>query len=79
MYTLDVRCVRSAETRAADFPLVVILNFARSDFDGSEIIAECQCYVIVSDIPLEHNVTCGIQVTRCAMPIPQNITVQFVP
>ena len=79
-YTLDMRCVRSAETHAADFPLVAILNFAHSSLDESEIIAECQCYVVVEDNtnnPLRDNVTCGIQVTRCA--IPQNITAQFVP
>jgi hypothetical protein len=77
-----MRCVRSAATRAAYRPLVGILNFGSSIFDSREIIAECQCYVIVSDVintPLEHNVACGIQVMRCAMPIPQNITVQFVP
>ena len=79
-YTLDVRCVRSAETRAASFPLVAILNFGQSIFDPSETIAECQCYVIVSDAinnPLVHNVTCGIQVTRCG--ISQTIAAQFVP
>jgi hypothetical protein len=73
-----VRCVRSAETRAADFPLVAILNFARSDFDGSEIV-ECQCYVVASGNLLAHNVSCGIQVTRCAMPQNVNVTAQFVP
>ena len=81
-YTLDVRCVRSVETRAASFPLVAILNFAPSLFDASEIIAECQCYVVVSDNvndPLVHNVTCGIQVTRCAIPQISNITAEFVP
>ena len=74
-----MRCVRSANTRAASFPLVAILNFDQSNFDDSEI-AECQCYVVVEDNvndPLFHNVTCGIQVTRCA--IPQTITAQFVP
>ena len=71
-----MRCVRSAETRAASVPLVAILNFARSAFDDSEI-AECQCYVVTDNDPLRDNVTCGIQVTRCA--IPQNITAQFVP
>ena len=74
-----MRCVRSANTRAASFPLVAILNFDRSLFDDSEI-AECQCYVVVEDNvnnPLRENVTCGIQITRCA--IPQNITAQFVP
>ena len=77
-YTLDLRCVRSAETRAASFPLVAILNFARSIIDNNSEIAECQCYVVVEDNvndPLVHNVTCGIQVTRCA--IPQNIIAQF--
>jgi hypothetical protein len=77
-YTLDVKCIRSAGSRAADFPLVGILYFGHNDFD--EAIVGCQCYVIVEDNannPLEHNVTCGIQVTRCAMP--QNITAQFVP
>ena len=72
-----MRCVRSAETRAASFPLVAILNFGQSIFDLSEI-AECQCYVVVEDNvsnPLVYNVTCGIQVTRCA--IPQDINAQF--
>ena len=72
-----MRCVRAAETLAAEFPLVGILNIAYNDF--GENIAECQCYV-VTDNPLStlrHDVTCGIQVTRCA--IPQNITAQFVP
>jgi hypothetical protein len=75
-----MKCVRSTETHAAEFPLVAILNFAESIFGTGESIAECQCYVVVSDNvnnPLRHNVTCGIQVTRCAMP--QNITAQFGP
>ena len=74
-----MRCVRSAETRADSFPLVAILNFDQSPFDESEI-AECQCYVVIEDNvndPLGHNVICGIQIMRCA--IPQNITAQFVP
>ena len=77
-----MRCVRSAETRAASFPLVAILNFAPSLLDAREIIAECQCYVIVSDainVPLRDNVTCGIQVTRCILPLILNITAQFIP
>ena len=79
-YTLDLRCVRFAETLAASYPLVAILNFAENFF--GEIIAECQCYVVVSDNvnnPLVHSVTCGIQVTRCAIPQISNITAQFVP
>ena len=68
-YTLDLRCVRSAETRAADYPLVAILNFAETIFGTGERIAECQCYVVVDDNinnPLRHNVSCGIQITRCS-------------
>ena len=77
-YTLDYRCVHAAETRAADIPLVTILNFAQNDFDDN--IAECQCYVVEnSNNPLQHNVICGIQVTRCSVPLSQNITAQFVP
>ena len=75
-----MRCVHSAETRAAGYPLVAILNFAESILGTGGIIAECQCYVIVFDVindPLRYNVTCGIQVTRCA--VPQNITTQFLP
>ena len=48
---------RSAETRAAELPLVGILNFYHNDF--GENIAECQCYVVVTDNvnnPLRHNV-----------------------
>ena len=77
-----MRCVRSAETRAASFPLVAILNFAPSQFDAHETIAGCHCYVVVEDNvnnPLRENVTCGIQVTRCAIPQILNITAQFVP
>ena len=76
-----MRCVRSAETRAADFPLVGILNFAPSLFNSSETIAECQCYVVVEDNvndPLLHNVTCGIQVTRCSSSQMLNTQLQFV-
>ena len=71
-----MRCVRAAETRDANNPLVAILNFGQNLFD--ENVAECLCYVVVDDNfnPLTHNVTCGIQVTRC--PVPQNITAQFV-
>ena len=61
--------MRSAETRAASFPLVGILNFAPSQINASETIAVCQCYVVVEDNmnnPLVHPVTCGIQVTRCS-------------
>ena len=77
-HTLNVRCVRAAETRAADNPLVAILNFAQNDF--GEDIVECQCYVVEnSSNSLLHNVTCGIQVTRCSVPLSQNITTQFVP
>ena len=65
-----MRCVRTAEIRDADNPLVAILNFVQNDF--GENIAECQYYVIEdSTNPLTHNVTCGIQVTRCSG---QNIT-----
>ena len=73
-----MRCIRSAETLAAEFPLVGILNFYHNDF--GENVAQCQCYVVQTDNinnPLRHNVTCGIQVIRCA--VPQNITAQFVP
>ena len=79
-YTLDYKCVRAAETRAAGNPLVAILNFAQNDF-GDDIV-ECQCYVAeTSNIPLRHNVTCGIQVTRCSVSLSLlvNITAQFVP
>ena len=78
---MEVRCVRSAETRAASYPLVAILNFAPSEFNPREVIVECQCYVVSDNVnnPLVHNVTCGIQVTRCAIPHDQNITAQFVP
>ena len=74
-----MRCVRSAETRAADLPLVGILNFYYNDF--GENIAECQCYVVTDNInnPLRDNVTCGIQVTRCAIPQDITVTAQFVP
>jgi hypothetical protein len=75
-----MRCVRSIETRAADFPLVGILNFSQSDFDDSEI-AQCQCYVIAEDNvnnPLSHNVTCGIQVTRCSSSQMLNTQLQLV-
>ena len=72
-----MRCVRSAETLAAHYPLVAILNFARSDFDDSEI-AECQCYIVTNN-PLRDNVTCGIQVTRCEIPQDITVTAQFVP
>ena len=76
-YTLDVRCVRAAETLAAGNPLVAILNFAQNFFGDN--IVECHCYVIDdSSNPLIHNVTCGIQVTRCSVPLSQNITAQFV-
>ena len=76
-FTLDMRCVRAAETRAANNPLVAILNFAENFFD--ERIAECQCYVVEdSTNPLTHNVTCGIQVMRCSVPLSQNVTAQFV-
>ena len=76
-FNLDMRCVRAGETLAGENPLVAILNFAQNDFD--ENIAECQCYVIEdSTNPLTHNVTCGIQVTRCSTRLNQNITAQFV-
>ena len=73
--------MRSAETLAASFPLVGILNFARSDFNASETIAQCQCYVIVEDTvnnPLEHAVTCGIQVTRCSSSQMLNTQLQLI-
>ena len=73
--------MRSAETRAADYPLVAILNFAPSNFEPSEIIAECQCYVVVDDNinnPLQHNVTCGIQVTRCSLSQTLNTQLELV-
>ena len=71
-----MRCVRAAETRDANNPLVAILNFGQNLF--GENVAECQCYVVVDDASnqLTDNVTCGIQVTRCT--VPQNITAQFV-
>ena len=75
-YTLDFRCVRAAETRAADNPLVAILNFAQNGFGDN--VAECHCYVVVDDVmnnPLRHNVTCGIQVTRCSAS--QTLTTQL--
>ena len=69
-----MRCTRAGEIYDAGNPLVAILNFARNVFDES--IAECHCYVIQdSTTPLTHNVTCGIQVTRCT--VPQNIAAQF--
>ena len=73
--------MRSAETRAADFPLVGILNFAPSIFNASETIAECQCYVVVEDNvnkQLAHNVTCGIQVTRCSSSQMLNTQLQLI-
>ena len=76
-FTLDLRCVRAAETLAGENPLVAILNIARNLFDES--IAECQCYAVEdSTNPLMHNVTRGIQVTRCSTPLSQNITAQFI-
>ena len=65
--------MRAAETRA-DNPLVAILNFAQS---FGETVAECLCYVVVDDTsnPLSHNVTCGIQVTRC--PSSQSLNTQI--
>ena len=73
-FTLDFRCTRAGETLAADSPLVAILNFAENFFGDN--IAECHCFVVQdSTTPLTHNVTCGIQVTRCT--VPQNITAQF--
>ena len=72
-HTLDLRCVRAAESRAAANPLVAILNFAQNDFD--ENIVECQCYAVEDSITLIHNVTCGIQVTRCSAS--QTLTTQL--
>ena len=65
-YTLDLRCVRAGEILDADNPLVAILNFAQNFFGDN--IAECQCYVVEDSTTttLMHNVTCGIQVTRCS-------------
>ena len=71
--------MRSAETLAADFPLVGILNFGENFF--GERIAECQCYVVVEDNvnnPLTENVTCGIQVTRCSSSQMLNTQLQLV-
>jgi hypothetical protein len=70
--------VRSAESRAAPFPLVGILNFGASIFDESVPIAVCQCYVVVDGNQLEHNVTCGIQVTRCSSSQSLNTQLQLV-
>ena len=76
-HTLDLRCVRAAESRAAANPLVAILNFAQNDF--GENIVECQCYAVQdSTTPLMHNVTCGIQVTRCSASRTLNTQLELV-
>ena len=69
--------MRAAETRAADNPLVAILNFADNDF--GEPVAECQCYVIDDDTnPLTHDVMCGVQVTRCSSSQTLDTQLEFV-
>ena len=70
--------MRSAETRAADYPLVAILNFAQNDFGDN--VVECQCYVVEDSTatPLTHDVTCGIQVTRCSASQALNTQLELV-
>ena len=70
--------MRSAVSHAGEYPLVGILNFARSVFEPYERIAECQCYVVVEDNMLRENVTCGIQVTRCSSSQMLNTQLQLV-
>ena len=66
--------MRAGEILSADDPLVAILNFSQNFFDDD--IVECQCYVVVdSTNSLTHNVTCGIQVTRCSAS--QTLTTQL--
>lgn len=73
-----MRCIRTGEAMDGDNPLVAFLSFGRGFF--VEDAAQCHCHVVVDNVSnqLEHNVTCGIQVTRCASSQTLNITTELV-
>ena len=76
MFTLDVKCVRPTEPGDRNNALVAILDVGVNRFD--EAVAKCLCFVVIDDDsnPLESEVECGIQVTKCT--VPQTITAEFV-
>ena len=76
-YTLDIRCIRASVGTDGDNALVAFLSFGQGFF--FEDAVQCHCHVVIDNTSnrLEQNVTCGIQITRCASSQTLNITTQL--